>query len=256
MPEDIMKHLTYGETKRIEQNQLACPLPRVGANQPLLIIPDYNINEMIEMVMEDGPHETLAQYVDHEQKQLESLSKLDAFRLIAKNIFHYWDISQEEKNVADKSFDEIYNVFRKGWNEELLDETILPSDDIPMPRYTQQEWLRSNIDGDSVVLQLPISESYLAPLWIPMGGYNECPMPPSQAAIFREWHRAYGAVPILVTQSSWALQVDHTPQNDKEALALAREHFVFCPYVLETADSLGQYADYLKKHKIWYFWWD
>jgi hypothetical protein len=31
---------------------------------------------------------------------------------------------------------------------------------------------------------------------------------------------------------------------------------MFCQYVLESFDSIGQYADYLMKQEIWYFWWD
>lgn len=256
MPEDIMKHLTYGEAKRVGQNELTCPLPRVSNNQPLLIIPEYNIIEMIEVAMEEGSHETLAEYVEYEKKQLQSMNKLDAFRQIAKNIFQYWDMPQEDKAVDNKMFDEIYDTFRKGWDEDLLDEVFKSSDDIQRPNYTREDWLRRHIEGDSLALALPFSENYLAPLWIPMGGFNECPMPLTQSAIFRDWHHQYGAVPILVTESSWALQAESIPQTDEEALALAREHFVFCPYVLETADSLGHYADYLKKQKIWYFWWD
>lgn len=77
-------------------------------------------------------------------------------------------------------------------------------------------------------------------------------------------HLTYGNTAIIhqskftcpLPRVGWVLQVDRTPQSDEEALALAREHFFFYPYVLETEDSLGQYADYLKKQKIWHFWWD
>lgn len=255
MPESLMKHLTYGNTAIIHQSQFACPLPRVGNDQPLFIVPDDNISEMLEMYMEEGEHETLAKYVTHGIEQLESLNKLIVFRQIADSHFQFWELPEEEKNVANLSFDEIYSIFRKGWDSELVDETIIDSDPVP-ETLEDQEWFPNPIEEDCISLRLPLSESYLSPLWVPMGGYNECPTPIIQAAIFREWFTQYGAVPILVTESSWVLQVDRTPLNDEEALALAREHFVFCPYVLETGDSLGQYADYLKKQKIWHFWWD
>lgn len=255
MPESLMKHLTYGNTAIIHQSQFTCPLPRVGDDQPLFIVPDDNISEMMEMYMEEGEHGTLAQYVAHGIEQLESLNKLEVFRQIAGFNFQFWELPEEEKNVANLSFDEIYSIFRKGWDSDLVDETIIDSDSVA-ESLADQEWLPNPIEGDCISLQLPLSESYLSPLWVPMGGYNECPAPIMQAAIFREWFAQYGAVPILVTADSWALKVDRTPQSDEEALALAREHFFFCSYVLETEGSLGQYAAYLKKQKIWHFWWD
>lgn len=89
-----------------------------------------------------------------------------------------------------------------------------------------------------------------------MGGFNECPLPLYQAVLFKAWKDEYGAVPLLVKEDTWVLRADKLPATDEEALQLAKEHFLFCQYVLETFDTVGEYAAFLKKEPVWHFWWD
>ncbi|WP_407668012.1 DUF4253 domain-containing protein [Paenibacillus wulumuqiensis] len=37
---------------------------------------------------------------------------------------------------------------------------------------------------------------------------------------------------------------------------MVKQHMLFCPYVLELFDTIGEYASYLNQQDIWYFWWD
>lgn len=93
-------------------------------------------------------------------------------------------------------------------------------------------------------------------MWVPMGGYNECPLPVYQSVIFRHFQQQYGANILAVTGDTWVLQASRRPQTAEEALQLAKEHFIFCQYVLEDQPTLGHYADSLLKQDVWYFWWD
>ncbi|OWR28784.1 hypothetical protein CDO73_17310 [Saccharibacillus sp. O23] len=117
-------------------------------------------------------------------------------------------------------------------------------------------WIERNEEEALLLLDLPEKQAWTAPLVVPMGGYNECPQPLDQAVMFRDWQRRFGAVPAAVTEDSWLLRVKQRPETDEEALDLAKEHFIFCQYVLESFQTIGQYAAYLKTAGTWEFWWD
>ncbi|RKN86389.1 DUF4253 domain-containing protein [Paenibacillus ginsengarvi] len=134
--------------------------------------------------------------------------------------------------------------------EEQWSETSYTHPDIDL------SWIADREEDGLLLLTLPAGESQYAPLIVPMGGFNECPQPLEQAVLFRHWQEEYGMVPLVVTQDTWVVRVSERPATDAAALQLAKEHFLFCQYVLETFDSIGQYASYLRRHDIWMFWWD
>ncbi|WP_431809319.1 DUF4253 domain-containing protein [Brevibacillus agri] len=120
---------------------------------------------------------------------------------------------------------------------ELIREELAETN--PEPFDIDQAWVEQRIEeGDSlVVLNLPQERGYEAPLWVPMGGYNECPLPVYQSVIFRHFQQQYGANILAVTGDTWVLQASRRPQTAEEALQLAKEHFIFCQYVLGPADT-------------------
>ena len=61
-----------------------------------------------------------------------------------------------------------------------------------------------------------------------MGGFNSCPSPAEQVAVFRYWHERYGAVPGVVSYDEWELELTKPPLNYEDAEVLAKEHFAFC----------------------------
>jgi hypothetical protein len=96
-----------------------------------------------------------------------------------------------------------------------------------------------------------------APAYLGFGGWNDSPMPELQVAMLREWHRAYGAVPIAITGDVMECVVDRPPQTESEAMALAAEQWIFCD------DIVGQGTQTVRRLGIeiwrsphWFFWWD
>jgi hypothetical protein len=113
-----------------------------------------------------------------------------------------------------------------------------------------------------ILAKLPTANPWEAAAWVPMGGFNDCPSPAEQVAVFRRWHERYGAVPDLVSYDVWELELrGKAPVNDNAgAEALAREQFAFCYDIVmqagEDYDSIRGLANRLRGSSAWYFWWD
>ena len=97
----------------------------------------------------------------------------------------------------------------------------------------------------------------LGPTWFPMGGFNECPLPEEQVAIFKYWYEKYGAAPALVTHDVWELYVENPPNTQEEAESLAWEQYGFCSDIVwQGIGTVNGLAGTLIHSSVWYFWWD
>lgn len=134
--------------------------------------------------------------------------------------------------------------------EEDFDGDTQPEPDIslPIPLFR---------DYQVLIAQIPTDDPAEVPIFLPMGGFNLCPTPPEQAAIFRYWHATYGAVPYAVSFDSWVLLASNQQMDREQARMLAREHFAFCEE-LYTMGEIGpaEYAAMIRNAQAWYFWWD
>jgi hypothetical protein len=118
--------------------------------------------------------------------------------------------------------------------------------------------LLENVPYATLTLALiPTRKSWEIPAYLGFGDWNECPHPATQVAILRYWHTQYGAEPVAITGDVMELQVEHPPQDEAEALVLAREHYLFCPDIVDQGvQSITNLAQTVVKAPVWYFWWD
>ncbi|WP_238600699.1 DUF4253 domain-containing protein [Metasolibacillus meyeri] len=233
-----------------------CPIKVLSSaewseQEGLLIVPAYNLLEMLEEVCEE--YDTLSDFVQQQRQDMQNISMEDIWRKIGKsNLFHL------ELELSEKSFEEIYQLSSSHTiNESLLDEAYKESHVSSF--IVEEEWINERNEyeeGQVIVMTLPKEKAFEAALWMPMGGFNECPLPLYQAIIMKHWQEQYGAKPVAVTQDSWILKAEKKPTTFEEALQLAKEHVLYCQYVLEAFSTIGEYADYLMKEPVWYFWWD
>ncbi|MED4203636.1 DUF4253 domain-containing protein [Neobacillus mesonae] len=113
------------------------------------------------------------------------------------------------------------------------------------------------INKKVIVAKIPTVKPWEAAAWVPMGGFNECPMPEEQAAVFQYWYEQYGAFPALVTEDVWEFFVENPPGTKEQSEVLAWEQFGFCPDIVwQGVGSVGSLAGTLMNSSIWYFWWD
>jgi len=236
----------------VTTEQLSLPWSGQAADQQLLVLMSDNIMEMMDAVLEDGI--PLEAYVAEKLERAQQMTKLDAFGSIVHLFLSALDgVPREKETYA--TFESIYAAYVSVWDgHEMLEEQWSE------PTYSHPDidlsWITDREEDGLLLLTLPASESQYAPLIVPMGGFNECPQPLEQAVLFRHWQEEHGMVPLVVTQDTWVVRVNKRPATDTAALQLAKEHFLFCQYVLERFDSIGQYAAYLRHHDVWVFCWD
>ncbi|MCT6925786.1 DUF4253 domain-containing protein [Metasolibacillus sp.] len=244
MLEEMLGYLQGQPTKVMSATQWS-------EKEGVLIVPSYNLSEMLEEVYEE--HESLSNFVQQQRQQMQHISMDDVWRKIAEsNLFHL------ELELSKKSFEEIYQLSSSQTiNESFLDEVQKESDVSSF--IIDEQWIDERNEyeeGKVIVMAVPTEKAFEATLWMPMGGFNECPLPLYQAMVMKHWQEQYDAKPIAVTQDCWVLKAENKPTTFEAALALAKEHVLFCQYVLEAFSTIGEYADYLMKESVWYFWWD
>lgn len=97
----------------------------------------------------------------------------------------------------------------------------------------------------------------LIPAILRWGGWNSCPHPEYHVAALRAWRDRYGAELVGMSFDTINLRVARRPSTREEALALAREQYVYCPDLID--QGVGTYsalAADLMANDWWYFWWD
>jgi len=111
-----------------------------------------------------------------------------------------------------------------------------------------------------LILKCPTQNAWELPLFLPMGGFGDCPAPNEQAAVFRFWQEHYGATPVVAAWDVWELYVERPPMQLLEAERLAMQQFAFDRDLVLQAhrndgDSIRALASHLLGAKAWYFWW-
>lgn len=113
------------------------------------------------------------------------------------------------------------------------------------------------INQKIIIANIPTDKPWEVAAWVPMGGFNECPMPEEQVAVFKYWYEKYGATPALVSPDVWELFVENPPKTQKESESLAWEQFGFCgDIVMQGTGTVKALAGTLIHSSVWYFWWD
>lgn len=90
-----------------------------------------------------------------------------------------------------------------------------------------------------------------------MGAVNVHEDPAFLAAVLRSWEVRWYARLVEIGFDTLTLTVGNPPHDEKAALALAAEHFAFCPdNVWQGTDTIAEYARQLVGSRTWHFWWD
>ncbi len=241
----------------VQAEQIQYPIQASQGLHRVLVVAGDNIEEMLEEAA-DG-EDSIRNYVEKQLTRAESLSATDVFKKVVAD-----SLADSGLPANDHEQDDLrstYKAYADLWAEqpELVDEQLVNGEEegsVLQNSLPDAAWAERNEEDGLLLLDLPEADAWTAPLIIPMGGYNDCPQPAEQAIVFRDWQKRYGAVPTAVSEDSWLLRASRLPESDEEALELAREHFMFCSYVLEGFASIGAYAAYLKRSSNWSFWWD
>ncbi len=103
----------------------------------------------------------------------------------------------------------------------------------------------------------PTDDWTTIPAWLRWGGWNECPVAEYHVAAMRTWRDRYGAELIGISADTINLRVASKPRTREEALALARDQYVYCNDIIDQGyPSYSTLAADLMANDWWYFWWD
>lgn len=158
-------------------------------------------------------------------------------------------------------------LLKQGWNDSVSDEeaggefdlwgnftAAVPSHELYIHPYQTEPY------PEIIIAKIPTTSAWEVAAWVPMGGFNSCPFPEEQAAVFSHWYQKYGAIPAVVTHDTWEMKLTRPPVDDITAEALAKEQFAFCSDIVYQAAgstaSIRGLASQLKDSTSWYFWWD
>ncbi|WP_312117853.1 DUF4253 domain-containing protein [Brevibacillus reuszeri] len=254
MVEELSQHFKECDIEVVSVQDVSLPAHEEGKHS-ICILPSGNLEEMLEDAIKEAG--TLSDYVHQQLEEARSMTVEDAWRHIIASQLMYTDLPSEQIDLEGKSFEDLYKAYALIWEgEELLDEQRSEAEKAPLQ--FDAKWVQEYADEDDslIVLKLPQEAGNEAPLWVPMGGFNDCPLPLYQSVIMKHFQEKYAITILAVTDDTWIVQAGSRPQTYEDALKLAKEHFIFCHYVLDDCPTLGYYADYLMKHDTWYFWWD
>jgi uncharacterized protein DUF4253 len=111
--------------------------------------------------------------------------------------------------------------------------------------------------AEVAIVLVPTSHSWQVPCQLGYGGWNECPAGAEHSAILRRWQERYAATLVTVTPDTIELGVGRPVSTREEALALAREQYVYCADIVQQGtETIEGLAATLLNASVWFFWWD
>lgn len=110
----------------------------------------------------------------------------------------------------------------------------------------------------TALVEVPAQAPWEVVVYVPFGGWNDCPAPEDMGAVCKYWYEKYGAVPAVITHDTLEFLLPNSISGD-EAIEVAKEHFAFCTDRVDQcteSGTIGEVADSLSQSTVWYFWWD
>ena len=203
---------------------------------PVIVVPSDILTEGLELDLEDAGLENSREEIKKRREEIiNEAESINVKEFLDERFAEYSEMHEDMDIIGEFLEVEPYHRFYSHMDEAAPHEEIL-------------------------MVKIPVKNPWEIAAWIPMGGFNDCPEPAAQAAVFRHWYEKYGAVPAVVTYDVWEMKVGNPPKTEEDAENLAKEQFAFCyDIVMQAArgwDRIRALASTLKNSSAWYFWWD
>ncbi len=183
---------------------------------------------------------------------------------LAEMLEDNFEDSSPAKYVYNTQIKDSYSFFaeRRDYYSDMLDDA--DSDEIPENCIggidtfsTHMDIISKKVCDEIIIAKIPTDKPWELALWFPMGGWNDCPLPEEQAAVFKYWYEEYGAYPAIVTGDTWELYVEKPVKDRRTAAQLANEMYLFCTDIVDQGvGSISALAETLLDSSVWFFWWD
>jgi hypothetical protein len=110
---------------------------------------------------------------------------------------------------------------------------------------------------DLMGVEIVADECWHIPALFKYGGWNDCPEPEAQCAIWKYWQEKYGAKIVGISHDIIEAHVENPPKTPDEAMQLAMEQYLYCTDIVDQGvETVSNLAHLLLQQKVWYFWWD
>jgi len=130
----------------------------------------------------------------------------------------------------------------------------------PWPGPEEQQDFYSTTLSDAPIVHIgmvPTTTPWHIPAYLHFGGWNDCPRTAGHVSLFKRWFELYGALPVNMTHDVLEVYVARPITSKEEAIAVAEEHFWYCPdNVMQGVNTIEALAALLLNASQWYFWWD
>jgi len=230
--------LFENETDPLKINNKYSELREKGKKEgftPLIIAVSDNLAEMTEFFCEDL-EEITSETIDKRRKELSE-------KALKININDFFNSAKEElaEIFEDEDHDNIGVFEGEGGIATLSGFSSY----------------NGKLEKEILIANIPTDKPWKLPIYVPMGGFNSCPMPEEQAAVFKYWYEKYGAYPACVTYDIWEIFCERPVKDEKSAMELANEMYLFCNDIVDQGtETIGRLAGSLVDSSAWFFWWD
>ncbi len=154
-----------------------------------------------------------------------------------------------EDVISSKSKEEVIEEIRVENLQKIAENPVLE----PMVSMDYE----GNIKDDVVIVKLSNCLPYEVFAYLPIGGFNDCPLPSEMVAVSKYWYEKYGAMPCGISYDEVEYYLEEKIL-DKEAIKeLVAEQFLYDVDIVDQCfGSFEKLADSLYGNNQWYFWWD
>jgi len=133
-----------------------------------------------------------------------------------------------------------------------------PADAAPSSTFTgPRDILTGEALAEVAIFFVPSAESWQVPCVLGYGEWNEYPPAAEHSAILKRWQERFGATLVTMTQDTVELAVERPVQTRDDAVALAREQYIYCADIVQQGtEAIERLAASLVDAPVWFFWWD
>lgn len=111
----------------------------------------------------------------------------------------------------------------------------------------------ANVDTDSVLVLIPTERPYELLAWIPIGGFNWCPLPEYQVAFAKHLFERYSARLMEISSVSMDYYVPHALTNIEDVINVSKDLITFDD---DWYEDMSVAPGYVYGKKRWHLWWD
>lgn len=175
-------------------------------------------------------------------------------------------IERYRKNMLSKDFSggkELLDEMIKNNREyfggyELEKDEFNVEDDSPINMNNIDFEDKTESHGEVLIAEIPVKNPWEIFVYIPFGGWNDCPENEDIMGISKYWFEKYGAIPFMISYNTLEYIVENHVDNE-DKVRFTEEFYAFCPdsvdrYMEEF--NLKKLAKKIYKNKIWHFCWN